>query len=131
LDINRFNIKNLKICLPITLVANKKFGQKIFKRKHPSFKREYFVANIFFQKHVRKKMQKFIFKENIATIITTTSDYNFEETSKNVSLEQSKLCALILKSCHKRRIDGLSVPWAIAQKQVNEGCVTPQPGHLH
>jgi hypothetical protein len=28
---------------------------------------------------------------------------------------------LILKSCHKRRIDGLSVTWAIAQKQVNKG----------
>jgi hypothetical protein len=45
---------------------------------------------IFFKKTFEKN-QKLIFKENIATIITPTSDYNFEETSKNVSLKHSKL----------------------------------------
>jgi len=69
------------------LGAKNKFGQKSSKRQHPFFKREYFVASIFFQKKIHKRNQKLFFKENIATIITTTSAYNFEETRENVSLE--------------------------------------------
>lgn len=51
LFISRISIDPIpKICLPIMLGAKKQFGQKVFKRQHPFFKRKYFVANIFFSK---------------------------------------------------------------------------------
>jgi hypothetical protein len=42
--------------------------------------------NIHFSKKNSKKNHKLIFQENITTIIIT-SDYNFEETSENMSPE--------------------------------------------
>jgi hypothetical protein len=46
-------------------------------------------ATSFILKHSQKN-HKFIFKEKIGTLITITN-YNFEETFENVSLEQSKI----------------------------------------
>jgi hypothetical protein len=70
------------------LGAKNKFGKKVFKRQHPFFLKGIFCCKYFFsKKHSQKKNQKLIFKENIATIRTTTSAYNFEETCENVSLE--------------------------------------------
>jgi hypothetical protein len=43
-----------------------------------------------FFKNIHKKNHKFKFKKKIGTLITITN-YNFEDTFENVSLEQSKI----------------------------------------
>jgi len=55
------------------------------------------LSQIFFsRKHSQKKNHKLYFKESIATVITTL-DYNFQKTSKNVSLGLFKI---VQNSCH-------------------------------
>jgi hypothetical protein len=72
------DIKNSKIGLPSMLVANLSyFGQKVFKRQPPFFKKGF-------------KKKKRIHKKCIGTIITTTN-YNFAEIFDNVFQNSLKL----------------------------------------
>jgi len=55
------------------------FGAKNLQKETSFLKREYFVTNILFLEDTWKKIHKWIFKESLVTVITTTN-YNFEET---------------------------------------------------
>jgi hypothetical protein len=88
------DIKNSNICLPIMLGASLFFWVKNLQMATSFFLREYFVPKKKFLKKLEKN-HKLIFQESITTMSIST-DYNFEETSINMSPEQFKNCLGIL-----------------------------------